>query len=293
MGRIEKNNCDYFPHLTTMRNHRKVKALRNKFGQVLGYAFWSMVLEYLTEQDGNEFEYSDFEIEMFASELSIEPEKAREMLQYCIDRELLFLNDDHFIYSASLNTNLEPVYSKRMRARKASETRQRRENGSFCDSKATSVGISVTEKPQSIEENSKEDQSKEEQTIPAENSSESEVIEVEAEEIVIPATSKKGNSKKKVDSRIIVAEDVTLSEIEYNSLRENYGEVGTNRMIQILSNYKGASGKSYKSDYKAILNWVVSRYQQEANGSNKNKQNSLTDKARNADAIIDQMYGRS
>lgn len=289
MGRIEKNNCDYFPHLTTMRNHRKVKALRNKFGQVLGYAFWSMILEYLTEQDGNEFEFSDFEIEMFASELSITPEEAKSMIQYCIDRELLFLNEDRFVYSESLNNNLEPVYAKRMRAKKASETRQRRSDGSFCDSKATTSGISVTEIPQSKIEESKEDQIKAEEYSPDDDG----VIYVEAEEVVPPATSKKSKGKKK-DAKVIVAEDVTLTENEYNLLLEEYGEVGTKRMIAILSNYKGSSGKTYKSDYKAILNWVVSRYQQEinANGSTKNKLNSLADKARTADAIINQMYGR-
>jgi hypothetical protein len=31
-------------------------------------------------------------------------------------------------------------------------------------------------------------------------------------------------------------------------------------MINILSNYKGSTGKKYKSDYRTILNWVVDRY---------------------------------
>lgn len=30
-------------------------------------------------------------------------------------------------------------------------------------------------------------------------------------------------------------------------------------MIEILDNYKGAKGKRYKSDYRAILSWVVNR----------------------------------
>ena len=34
-------------------------------------------------------------------------------------------------------------------------------------------------------------------------------------------------------------------------------------MIEILDNYKGSKGKKYRSDYRAILNWVVNRYNEE------------------------------
>ena len=55
MARPKKNYCDYFPHDRDMRNHRKVKAIRTKFGPI-GYAIWSMTLEYLTGIDGNVFD---------------------------------------------------------------------------------------------------------------------------------------------------------------------------------------------------------------------------------------------
>lgn len=59
------------------------------------------------------------------------------------------------------------------------------------------------------------------------------------------------------------ADDVTLTRDEYAKLCEAHTEAGAKRMIEILSNYKGSKGKRYKSDYKAILNWVVDRYNQE------------------------------
>lgn len=59
------------------------------------------------------------------------------------------------------------------------------------------------------------------------------------------------------------ADTVFLTEDEYQKLVSQYGEDATKRMIEILDNYKGSTGKKYKSDYKAILNWVVSRYQEE------------------------------
>jgi len=162
MGRPVKNNCDYFPHFTTMRNHKKVKALRAKFGQVLGYAFWSMILEYLTEQDGIEFENSDLEIEMFAGELGVSATEIRDMIDYCIKIELLFLTEDNFIYSDSLNELLQPVFEKRKRAKELSKTRKRHNNGSYCNNDTTTCGVSVTEIPQSKVNKSKEEIIKEE-----------------------------------------------------------------------------------------------------------------------------------
>jgi hypothetical protein len=59
------------------------------------------------------------------------------------------------------------------------------------------------------------------------------------------------------------AEFVKLTETEYNKLIDRYGKEKSKRMIEVLDNYKGANGKKYKSDYRAILSWVVDRVQKE------------------------------
>lgn len=59
------------------------------------------------------------------------------------------------------------------------------------------------------------------------------------------------------------ADYVTLTKDEYMKLVEAHTKVGADRMVQILNNYKGSSGKKYKSDYMTILNWVVGRYNEE------------------------------
>ena len=161
MARTVKNNCDYFPHLTTMRNHKKIKALRNKFGQVLGYAFWSMFVEYLTEQDGTEIENSEMEFEMFSGELGVSVTEIRELINYCIKIELLFLSEENFIYSESLNDNLQPVFDKRKRSKDSSKTRKRRENGSFCDSNSIVTGETTAETPHIKVDKSRVNKSKE------------------------------------------------------------------------------------------------------------------------------------
>ncbi len=59
------------------------------------------------------------------------------------------------------------------------------------------------------------------------------------------------------------AEFVSMTNEEYSSLVTELGEQGVKRCIEILDNYKGQSGKTYKSDYRAIKNWVITRYNEE------------------------------
>jgi len=60
------------------------------------------------------------------------------------------------------------------------------------------------------------------------------------------------------------AEFVTMTTDEYSSLVAKLSsEERANRCIEILDNYKGANGKKYKSDYRAILNWVIRRLEEE------------------------------
>lgn len=63
------------------------------------------------------------------------------------------------------------------------------------------------------------------------------------------------------------AEDVFLAESEYAKLLEKYGEPLTLKAIEILSSYKGAKGAKYKSDYKAMLNWVFDEAAKRSNSS--------------------------
>jgi len=59
------------------------------------------------------------------------------------------------------------------------------------------------------------------------------------------------------------AEFVAMTEEEYGKLCDEYGEINTKEAVKILDNYKGSKGKKYKSDYRAILSWVMKRVQSE------------------------------
>lgn len=72
----------------------------------------------------------------------------------------------------------------------------------------------------------------------------------------------KRTSKPK-DPKHSYAEFVYLTKNEYAKLIQEHGQKSTDRMIEILSHYKGSKGKTYKSDYHAIKNWVVKRVLEE------------------------------
>jgi hypothetical protein len=129
-----------------MRNHRKVKAIRNKYG-VVGYAIWNMLLEYLTGIDGNEIEFSDMEMDLMSGDFGVSVTEISDVVNYCIRLELLFLKNG-FIHSETLDENLLPVYQKRSVAKSLSK-QQLRNNGKYCNNNAAATGVSVTEMPQS------------------------------------------------------------------------------------------------------------------------------------------------
>lgn len=65
------------------------------------------------------------------------------------------------------------------------------------------------------------------------------------------------NEKKVKNEKKAYAEFVSMTCQEYEKLVQQYGEQDTKEMILKLDNYKGAHGKTYASDYHAILKWVA------------------------------------
>jgi hypothetical protein len=58
-------------------------------------------------------------------------------------------------------------------------------------------------------------------------------------------------------NKTVYAEFVSMTLEEYQKLIDKYGEANTKRFIEKLNVAKGSKGYKYKSDYLAILNWVV------------------------------------
>lgn len=82
---------------------------------------------------------------------------------------------------------------------------------------------------------------------------------------------------------------VLLTEDEYGKLAAEFSEEGAQWMVQKLDDYKAAKGATYKSDYRAIRNWVVGEYQiqknqaQYGNTINRTNRREEEERARAAD----------
>jgi hypothetical protein len=124
-----------------------------------------MILEYLTGSDGNVFAYTDVEFELMAGDFGVSVTEIRDVVDYCIKLELLFVKDG-FVNSESLDERLKSVYDKRKVAKEKSK-QQLRDNGKFVNNKPVTNGVTVTETPQSKVKESKVNNSlKEEEANP-------------------------------------------------------------------------------------------------------------------------------
>jgi len=71
--------------------------------------------------------------------------------------------------------------------------------------------------------------------------------------------------KNSQQGKVQFTDHVSMTYAEREKLISTYGEVNTARMIEKLDNYKGSSGKKYKDDYRAILNWVADEITKQKN----------------------------
>ena len=91
--------------------------------------------------------------------------------------------------------------------------------------------------------------------------------------------SAKATAKPKSEVKHKYTDTVKMTEAEYGKLVAEYGEEGAKRLVELLDNYKAATGRPYKSDYRAILNWVVDKYkdEQRKKGSDNSSSDNVND----------------
>jgi hypothetical protein len=113
MARPLKNNAEYFSHDSGMRNHRKIKALRKKFGHE-GYSIWCMILELLTSEENFRYRWDDLNKELAAGDFDTDSDRLQQIVYYLIQIKLL-TNEDEFIFSINHIKRFNPLFEKRKR----------------------------------------------------------------------------------------------------------------------------------------------------------------------------------
>jgi hypothetical protein len=71
------------------------------------------------------------------------------------------------------------------------------------------------------------------------------------------------NTINKKEPKIKVADFVSMTQKEVDTLRSEFSESQVSWMVDKLNTYKGSKGVKYKSDYMAIRSWVVKSLHEE------------------------------
>ena len=103
----------YISHDVGMRNHRKVRVLRQKFGH-MGYAVWCYLLETLAARDGFCLDFDEVELESLAVDFEVSTEDLKAIVDYCVRIRLLSLVDGR-LFSQSLFDRLSVIIDARQK----------------------------------------------------------------------------------------------------------------------------------------------------------------------------------
>lgn len=223
MGRPRKEGMDYFPHDVDASSDEKLEAMRSMFGND-GYAFYFIVLERIYRTEQAELDISkDIYLFSIAKRVLVPVERFLEMIHAAIDVGLF--DADVFYESKKLTSSgIKKRFNEINLLRNKWRNIKENKGLSFPRGKG---GGKLEEK--GVENATKESKGKE---------------------------SKVKESKVKKNK---YSDYVTMTDAEFDKLVEQFGDDYAKLCIVELDNYKGATGKKYTSDYRAILSWVTKR----------------------------------
>lgn len=215
----------YFSHDSNAKADPKILAMLSVYG-MLGYGWYWAIIEMLREQEGYMMDITGkYSYNAFALTLMCDVETAHKFINDCVNEFKLFESDGKYFWSESLIRRMKNWEEKSEKARQAANIRwSKNKDADALRSQCESNAKKVKEKK---------------------------VKESKVKE-------KKVKEYKKNYSNF-----VTLSDEEYAKLVNLHGEDFTQKYIEKLNNYKGSTGKTYKSDYMTILNWVINQVKNE------------------------------
>jgi hypothetical protein len=230
----------YFSHDTNAKSDPKIMAMRNIYKSE-GYGWYWIIVETLAEQSGYKLQKKEWVFNALAMAMQCDINTTKSFIKQCIDEFELFETNGECFWSNSLIRRMEKKDEKRRKrveaGRKGAESRWR-DNKKIAKLKQTHSNA-IAKDGKVKESKVKESKGKE----------------------------SKGKDKdaraKSQPKKTKYAEFVSLTNAEHTALVAKLGDDGTKRCIEILDNYKGSTGKRYRSDYRTILNWVVQRYEDE------------------------------
>lgn len=251
MARPKKVGLDYFPFDTDTDQDDKMYMIKAEYGWE-GFGIVVKLLCEVYREDGYFMEWDERKAKIFALKNVIDLDKLNGIMDVCLE-EGLFNKKMYEEHQVLTSTGIQKRYM---------EATTRRTGINFNEN-YTLVDVNVYRNPA--------EPKKKKQHV-------AESTQIKEKEI------KQEKSKK--EDKIKYAEFVSMLEKEFNKLVKEHGETTTMKMIEKLDNYKGSTGKTYKSDYRAILSWVVEDFKNVNIGTHK-KQNDIYKKDRDVESKVD------
>ena len=267
MARPRKTGLDYFPHDVDATTDPKIEPALMRYGAA-AYAFYFIHLEYCYRSDDLAIDISVAEMrEVVQRKLQIDEQQYENILQSFLRHgafDAEFYNKTGKLTSRGIHKRAEKVLQKRDREAKryddkvsAAETWQKCHVSADKRKEKYSTEKKSTEKKSKVQKDTPPLREKSSQ--PGEvQFAENEKADTQGSNASSTKHTQKSNASSKTHTvKVQCADYVSMTNAEYETLLSTYGVADTTRMIEKLDNYKGSSGKRYKSDYRAILSWVA------------------------------------
>lgn len=255
MARPQKQGLDYFPLDTNIDQDDKVIIIIAKYG-MQGFGILVKLLMEIYK-NGYFYPWAEKEQIIFSSRVSVDINTVSELVNDCIKWGL---------FNQEMYEKHQALTSKGIQERFLLAAARRVNVTINDDIKLVSVDRNLVNDDSMLTEST---QSKRKET----------------------KTKKKNNNPpippKASTTKVQYAEFVAMTEEEYTKLVEKHGEQKARELIELLDNYKGSHGKKYKSDYRAILSWVLERWEE-----NSKKRGKTDGKNTNAEQLAAE-YGEA
>ena len=119
-GRPRKKTALWYKHDNNMRKDDRIIDLRRRYG-LGGYAIYNMLIEVLIDTDFYAYEYNEQSAEELSKDFGISKEKLIEIINYCINDKLFFIQDG-FLRNKTLEDRFMALDMKRNRDRQRIST---------------------------------------------------------------------------------------------------------------------------------------------------------------------------
>lgn len=227
-------DCDFF-------FDQKIKGLKveHKSDGVLAYIY---LLAAAGRTKGYYAEFNKFTILDIADYFHISKETAKEILDFTIEDSLLFDKTLFDKYAILTSKSFQKRFQKAKRTVGAKRT------------------VKVNSKYWLLSKD--ETESYIELCDDFNISKTDEMIEDKSDNIESKSADLSANKSKPREKKNY-ADVVTLTDNEYAKLMSVHSKPFVDKCIEVLNNYKMSNGKKYKSDYHAILSWVIEKVAKE------------------------------